>query len=176
MARVNAFLKLGREQGCSDIHLSVGQPPMLRLYGELSPIKYRNLTPEELDSLVDEILSPDQRDHFLSGEDLDFSYQHEEVGRLRVNLFRKLTGLGASFRVIAPKIPTIEQLNLPPKVNQFLHNTQGLILVTGATGTGKSTTLAAMINWINQNKRLNIITLEDPIEYVHKSQHSLCVQ
>ncbi len=176
MPRVNAFLKLGREQGCSDIHLSVGQPPMLRLYGELSPIKYRNLTPEELDSLVDEILTPNQRDYFLSGEDLDFSYQHEEVGRFRVNLFRKITGLGASFRIIAPKIPTIEQLNLPPRVNEFLHNTQGLILVTGATGTGKSTTLAAMINWINQNKRLNIITLEDPIEYVHQSQNSLCVQ
>ncbi len=174
--RVNAFLKLGREQGCSDIHLAVGQPPLLRLYGELSKIKYRDLTPEELDSLVDEILTSEQRDYFLSGEDLDFSYQHEEVGRFRVNLFRKVTGLGASFRIIAPKIPTIEQLNLPPRVNEFLYNTQGLILVTGATGTGKSTTLAAMINWINQNKRLNIITLEDPIEYVHKSQNSLCVQ
>ncbi len=176
MPRINAFLKLGREQGCSDIHLAVGAPPMLRLHGELTPIKYRELTDEELTDLVDEILTPEQRALFADGNDLDFSYEDPEVGRFRANLFHKVTGIGVTLRVIAPEIPTLSDLNLPPVVNDFLQENQGIILVTGATGTGKTTTLAAMINWLNQNRKMNIITLEDPIEYVHKSAESLVIQ
>lgn len=175
-ARINAFLKLGRQQGASDIHFAVGSPPLIRLYGELVPIKYRELTSTELDELINEVLSPLQVEQFNSGEDIDFSYQDEDIGRFRANIFHKVTGIGAAFRAIAPKIPTFADLGLPPVIEKFLHSTQGLILVTGATGTGKSTTLAAMIDWLNANRRYNIITLEDPIEYVHKSKQSLVIQ
>ena len=121
-------------------------------------------------------MTKSQKEKFRKGEDLDFSYMSEGVGRFRVNMFHKVTGIGASFRAIAPKIPSFEELGLPAVIEKFLHATQGLILVTGATGTGKSTTLAAMIDWLNSNRRYNIITLEDPVEYVHKSKQSLVIQ
>lgn len=175
-ARINAFLLLGRQQGGSDIHFAVGSPPLIRLHGELNPIKYRDLTKNELEELTHEILTPDQIEQFDHGHDLDFSYENDEVGRFRVNMFHKITGIGASFRAIAPKIPSFADLGLPPIVEKMLHASQGLILVTGATGTGKSTTLAAMIDWINAHRRFNIITLEDPIEYVHHSKQSLVIQ
>ncbi|MDH5407220.1 MAG: type IV pilus twitching motility protein PilT [Gammaproteobacteria bacterium] len=176
MPRINAFLKLGRDQGGSDIHLAVGSPPLIRLHGDLMPIKYRELSSTELEELVDEILTPEQKKMFQSGKDLDFSYDDPEVGRFRVNLFKKVNGIGASLRAIAPTIPSMKELGLPPIIEKFLHANQGIVLVTGATGTGKSTTLASMIDWLNKNRRYNIITLEDPIEYVHKSSKSLVVQ
>lgn len=176
MARIDAFLKLGREQGCSDIHLAVGMPPMIRLHGDLSAIKYRDLTREELEELIKEIVTREQYEDFNKGRDIDFSYDSEDGGRYRANLFRKISGPGAVFRVIEPTIPTLSELNLPPVVEKMLHATQGMILVTGATGTGKTTTLAAMINWLNENRRFNIITLEDPIEYIHNSKQSLVIQ
>ncbi len=176
MPRINAFLQLGRDQGGSDVHLAVGIPPMVRLHGELIPIKYRELTNEELQELVYEILTDDQKASFENGHDLDFSYEDPDVGRFRVNLFRKITGIGVTLRIIAPRIPSLHELGLPNVIETFLHETQGLILVTGATGTGKSTTLAAMIDWLNRNRKYNIITLEDPIEYVHQSRQSLMVQ
>ncbi len=176
MARLDAFLKLGREQGCSDIHLAVGTPPMIRLHGELQPIKYRDLSRDELHDLIYEILTPEQQTVFDQGEDLDMSYVDEDGGRYRVNLFRKMTGVAGVFRVIPPKIPTMAELGLPPVVEKMLHANQGLVLVTGATGTGKTTTLAAMIDWLNRNRRYNIITLEDPIEFMHESKESLVVQ
>lgn len=176
MPRINAFLQLGREQGCSDVHLAVGLPPLLRRLGELEPVKFRELTADELENLLREILSPKQKSALEAGKDLDFSYESEEVGRFRVNVFRKVTGLGATFRVIPPRIPNLMDLGLPPVVAKLLLVNQGLILVTGATGTGKSTTLASMINMINNSRRLNIITLEDPVEFVHASNQSLVVQ
>jgi twitching motility protein PilT len=176
MTRLDAFLQLGREQGCSDIHLAVGLPPLLRMYGELTPVTYRSLGPEELQGLLDEILNDNQRADFASGKDLDFSYTSEGAGRFRVNLFRKLGGVGATFRVIPSQIPSLESLGLPPAVTSLTQHNQGLVLVTGAAGTGKSTTLAAMIDHLNRTRRLNIITLEDPIEFVHASQMSLVVQ
>lgn len=175
-ARINAFLKLAREQGASDIHLSVGMPPLIRLQGELTAIKYRELSKTELDELLKEILSAEQLNEYNDGEDLDLSYENDEVGRFRVNLFRKLTGPGAAFRAIAPKIPSLDDLLLPPSVEKLLAHHQGLILVTGATGTGKTTTLASMIDYLNSQRKLNIITLEDPIEFVHKSKESLVIQ
>lgn len=176
MARLDAFLQLGREQSCSDVHLAVGRPPMLRMYGELIAVKYRNLRDEELQTLVDEILTDSQRATFGSGKDLDFSYAGDGVGRFRVNLFRKLGGIGATFRVIPAEIPSLDSLGLPPAVKSLTLHHQGLVLVTGAAGTGKSTTLAAMIDHLNSTQRLNIITLEDPVEFVHKSKMSLVVQ
>ena len=176
MARIDAFLKLGTQQGCSDVHLAVGVPPMLRLYGDLLPIKFRELRAVELEGYIAEILTQSQNDHFARGHDLDFSYVSAEGGRFRVNVFRKDTGIGATFRSIPSAVPTLEKLALPPVVTKLCDFHQGMVLVTGSTGTGKSTTLAAMIDHLNQTRRLNIISLEDPIEFVHPSKNSQVIQ
>jgi twitching motility protein PilT len=149
---------------------------MLRLRGDLLPIKFRDLSPAELESYVTEILTPTQNKVFRDGHDLDFSYVSSDGGRFRVNVFRKETGPGAVFRFIPAEVPTIESLGLPPIVKQFCDHHQGMVLVTGATGTGKSTTLAAMIDFLNSTRKMNIISLEDPIEFVHQCKNSQIVQ
>lgn len=176
MARLDAFLKLGREQGCSDVHLAVGLPPMLRMSGDLMPIKFRDIEERELSSYLVEILTPSQKSHYKSGGDLDFSYNAEDVGRFRANYFHKSTGPGAVFRYIPPQVPSFNTLGLPPVVENLIDHQQGMILVTGATGTGKSTTLAAIIDHLNRTRSLNIICIEDPIEFIHASQKSQVIQ
>jgi len=176
MARIDAFLKLGLAQGCSDIHLAVGVPPMLRMNGDLKPIKFRDLGDTELEAYIDEILSKNQKEQFNQGNDVDFSYVSEDNARFRVNLFRKATGIGATFRFIPSEVPTLDKLKLPPIITKLCDNHQGMVLVTGSTGTGKSTTLAAMIHHLNQTRKLNIITLEDPIEFVHVPDQSQIIQ
>jgi twitching motility protein PilT len=176
MARIDAFLKLGMAQGCSDLHLAVGVPPMLRMHGDLVPIKFRELGEAELDGYITEVLSQTQVATLRHGHDLDFAYVSSDGGRFRANVFRKETGLGAVFRTIPTKMPSIDQLNLPPIVRKLCDYHQGMILVTGATGTGKSTTLAAMIDHLNSTRALNIISLEDPIEFVHRSKTSQVIQ
>jgi twitching motility protein PilT len=176
MARIDAFLKLGLAQGCSDVHLAVGVPPMLRMHGELMPIKFRDLGDTELESYVAEILTTAQKKRFEAGNDLDFSYVSEDGGRFRVNVFRKETGIGATFRFIPGDIPSLESLGLPDVVRRLCDHHQGMILVTGSTGTGKSTTLAAMIDYLNSTRNANIISLEDPIEFVHRSKQSQIIQ
>jgi twitching motility protein PilT len=176
LARIDAFLKLGTQQGCSDVHLAVGVPPMLRMHGDLLPIKFRELRASELESYIAEILTRSQTETFARGTDLDFSYVSAEGGRFRVNVYRKETGIGATFRTIPATVPTLEKLALPPIVTKLCDFHQGMVLVTGSTGTGKSTTLAAMIDHLNQTRRLNIISLEDPIEFVHPSKNSQVIQ
>ena len=176
MARIDAFLKLGLAQGCSDVHLAVGVPPMLRMNGDLMPIKFRDLSENELETYLLEILTNKQKDRLSEGHDLDFSYVGEESGRFRVNIFRKATGIGAVFRSIPSDVPTLEQLHVPPILKKFCDYHQGMVLVTGSTGTGKSTTLAAMIDYINESRNMNIISLEDPIEFVHPSKQSQVIQ
>ena len=176
MPRIDAFLKLGLAQGCSDVHLAVGVPPMLRMNGDLMPIKFRELSDTELESYVMEILTDSQKGTFESGRDLDFSYVGEDGGRFRVNLFRKDTGVGAVFRHIPNEVPTLEKLKVPPVIRDFCDYHQGMVLVTGSTGTGKSTTLAAMIDHLNKTRSLNIISLEDPIEFVHPSKNCQVIQ
>jgi twitching motility protein PilT len=176
LARIDAFLKLGTQQGCSDVHLAVGVPPMLRMHGDLMPIKFRDLRASELDGYIAEILTRSQAEHFAKGQDLDFSYVSAEGGRFRVNVYRKETGIGATFRAIPSEVPSLEKLALPPAVTKLCDFHQGMILVTGSTGTGKSTTLAAMIDHLNQTRKLNIISLEDPIEFVHRSKNSQVIQ
>ncbi|MEE4185453.1 MAG: type IV pilus twitching motility protein PilT [Gammaproteobacteria bacterium] len=176
MARIDAFLKLGLTQNCSDIHLAVGVPPMLRMHGDLLPIKFRDLGEQELEGYVAEIMTQSQQKRFAQGVDLDFSYVSEDNARYRVNLFRKATGVGACFRFIPTEVPSLESLNMPPVLRRLCDHHQGMVLVTGSTGTGKSTTLAAMIDYLNRNRSLNIISLEDPIEFVHQSYKSQVVQ
>src|SRR5512143_571263 len=176
MARIDAFLKLGMAQGCSDIHLAVGVPPMLRLHGDLMPIKFRDLGDQELEGYVEEILSESQKERFRRREDIDFSYVSGDGGRFRVNVYHKATGVGATFRNIPSVIPSLDSLGLPSVIQKFCDLHPGMVLVTGSTGTGKSTTLAAMIDHINTTSSSNIISLEDPIEFVHSSKRSQVVQ
>ncbi len=176
MARIDAFLKLGLAQGCSDIHLAVGVPPMLRMNGDLMPIKFRDLSDAELETYIREILTSNQAEQLNQGLDLDFSYVADEGARFRVNVFRKATGPGAVFRYIPGDVPTLDQLNMPPIMKDFCDYHQGMVLVTGSTGTGKTTTLAAMIDHLNATRSLNIISLEDPIEFVHPSKESQVIQ
>ena len=176
MPRIDAFLKLGNNQSCSDLHLAVGVPPMLRMNGDLLPIRFRDLAAAELESYVGEILTRNLADRFRAGHDVDFSYVSEDGGRFRVNVFRKDSGVGAVFRSIPAEVPSLDSLQLPPIVKSLCDYHQGMILVTGSTGTGKSTTLAAMIDLLNTTRSLNIISLEDPIEFVHRSKKSQVVQ
>ena len=176
MARIDAFLKLGTDQGCSDIHFSVGLPPLLRMHGDLMPIKFRDLSQAELEGYIVEIVSKTNQERLRKGHDVDFSYVSTNGGRFRVNVFRKDTGVGATFRAIPADPPTLDRLALPPIVKKLCDYHQGQILVTGSTGTGKSTTLAAMIDHLNSTRKLNIISLEDPIEFVHKSKGSQIIQ
>jgi len=176
LARIDAFLKLGTQQGCSDVHLAVGVPPMLRMFGDLMPIKFRDLRAAELEGYIAEILTRSQAEHFNSGNDLDFSYVSTDGGRFRVNVYRKETGVGATFRSIPSDVPNLERLALPAIVTKLCDYHQGMVLVTGSTGTGKSTTLAAMIDHLNTTRRVNIISLEDPVEFVHRSKQSQVIQ
>ena len=176
MARIDAFLKLGTDQGCSDIHFAVGLPPLLRMHGDLMPIKFRDLSQAELEGYIVEIVSKPNQDRLRKGHDVDFSYVSSNGGRFRVNVFRKDTGIGATFRAIPADPPSLDKLGLPPVVKKLCDHHQGMILVTGSTGTGKSTTLAAMIDHLNSTRKLNIISLEDPIEFVHKSKGSQIIQ
>jgi len=149
---------------------------MLRMHGDLLPIKFRDLRPGELEGYVTEILTRSQQEVLAKGLDLDFSYVSAEGGRFRVNIYRKETGMGATFRAIPQEVPSLEKLALPPIVTKLCDFHQGMILVTGSTGTGKSTTLAAMIDHLNTTRKLNIISLEDPIEFVHRSKNSQVIQ
>ena len=129
MARIDAFLKLGLAQGCSDVHLAVGVPPMLRMNGDLMPIKFRQLSDTELETYIIEILTAKQKERLEEGHDLDFSYVGEESGRFRVNVFRKETGIGAVFRHIPGTVPTLDELNVPQILKKFCDYHQGLSLI-----------------------------------------------
>jgi len=176
MPRIDAFLKLGREQDCSDIHLTVGMPPLVRLDGELIPVKYRDLTREETASIIEEVLDARQLEELEAKGAVDLSYAAEGVGRFRINVVNQLRGTSAVCRVIPSKVPTLDQLGLPAAIPRFTQVKSGLILVTGTAGTGKSTTLAAMIHEINRTRHLNIITLEDPVEFIHEDLKSMVTQ
>jgi twitching motility protein PilT len=175
-ARIDAFLQLGREQNASDLHLAVGMPPVLRVYGDVQPVRYRDLSVNESRSLIFEILSEQQKARFEAGHDLDFSYSPVEGERYRFSVFRKMGNLAAVARIVPKGVPSLDELGLPAVVKRLAEAHQGLLLVTGATGTGKSTTLGAIIDHLNSTRKLNIITLEDPVEFVHQSKKSLIVQ
>lgn len=168
MPAIDALFDAMLAKGASDLHLSVGYPPMLRLRGELSPLEAPALDPERMRSLLYEILEPEQRQRFESELDLDFAYALGSRARFRANYLWKTTGPGAVFRVIPTTILSAEQLGLPPSILSLADRRAGLVLVTGPTGSGKSTTLAAMISHINHARDGHILTVEDPVEFVHE--------
>jgi len=176
MARIDEILRQMMERDASDLHLTSGSAPYLRVHGEMVRLNYKDLTPEVCQALLFEILSASQRENFLETWDLDCSYSLKGVGRFRVNVFRQRQGVGAVFRRIPESIKTIQELGLPPNITNLLDVSEGLILVTGPTGSGKSTTLAALIHTINTGRRAHIITIEDPIEFVHYNKNSLINQ
>ena len=176
MARIDEILNQMMEREASDLHITSGSAPYLRVHGEMVKLNYKDLTPEVCQALLFEILSATQRESFLETWDLDCSYSLKGVGRFRVNVFRQRQGVGAVFRLIPESIKTIQELGLPPNIVNLLDVSEGLILVTGPTGSGKSTTLASLIHTINTDRRAHIITIEDPIEFVHHNKNSLINQ
>lgn len=170
MAKIDAFFKLMHEQGASDLHLVSGSQPILRIRGDMERIKYDVLDNDTLRSMLYEITVEEKIKAFEETGDLDFAYEIPGLARYRANYFMQKNGIGAVFREIPSEIWTIEQLNLPPILKKLALLNKGMVLVTGPTGSGKSTTLAAIINHANLNRRDHIITIEDPIEFVHQSQ------
>ncbi|MNJ91125.1 Twitching mobility protein [compost metagenome] len=176
MATIDELFKLMVEQGASDLHITSGASPFLRLHGNMVPLNYRELTNQDVQGLIFEILSEKQKKAFVEKWELDLAYTLAGVGRFRCNVFMQRKGLGAVFRVIPEKIKTAQELGVPPSVMDMIDCDRGLILVTGPTGSGKSTTLAAMIHQINMTREAHIITVEDPIEFVHPNIKSLVNQ
>ncbi|MBT3312964.1 MAG: Flp pilus assembly complex ATPase component TadA, partial [Desulfobacteraceae bacterium] len=170
MAEIDAFFKLMHEQGASDLHLSSGQQPALRLNGDIERIKYEVLTSDKLRGLLYEITSQEKIKIFEETGDVDFGYEITGMARYRANYFMQKSGVSAVFREIPSKILTVEQLGLPSVISKLAELPRGLVLVTGPTGSGKSTTLAAIIDQANRIRKDHIITVEDPIEFVHRSQ------
>ena len=176
MARIDAILKLVKQQGASDLHLTTGSPPMVRINGEIVPVPYEQLTSEVIRVLLFELMDAELRARFERERDVDFSYEVPGVLRLRCNIYEQSRGMAGAFRLLSDRILTLEQLGLPPHVARFTELNRGLVLVTGPPGTGKSSTLAAMIDHINRHQPKHILTLEDPIEYRHPNQRSLVTQ
>ena len=161
----------------SDLHIQVGLPPMIRVDSALSAVSgATSLTEEHVEALIYSVLDDEQKQILLKDKEYDFSFSFGDLGRFRVNAFHERGNLAAAFRLIPTQIPSIEQLGLPPVINKFAEYPRGLVLVTGPTGSGKSTSLAALINKINFEQSKHIITIEDPIEYTHASKKSIIVQ
>lgn len=170
MAKIDAFFKLMNEQGASDLHLTAGLPPALRLRGEIERIKYKELSNDDLRGMLYEITPEDKIKVFEETGDVDFGYEIPGLARYRANFFMQKNGVGAVFREIPSTILSAEQLGLPPVIPKLASLPRGLVLVTGPTGSGKSTTLAAIIDVANDVRKDHIITVEDPIEFVHQSK------
>jgi len=176
MAKIDALFKMMQQQGASDLHISTGTPPILRLHGEMVRVKSPNLTHDQAQALLFEILDDEQVEQFEETRDLDFAYSLPGLARFRGNILDTHRGIAGVFRLIPSEILTAEQLNLPEGVLKMTRFNKGLVLVTGPTGSGKSTTLAAMIDLINSTRKEHILTLEDPLEFIHENKLSLLNQ
>ncbi len=170
MAKIDAFFKLMNDQGASDLHLISGSQPILRVHGDLERVKYKILENDELKTMLYEIAPENKIKVFEETGDVDFAYEIPNLARYRANFFQQKWGIGAVFREIPSDILTAEQLGLPDVITKLSMLHKGMVLVTGPTGSGKSTTLAAMMDYVNKNKKSHILTVEDPVEFVHKSQ------
>jgi twitching motility protein PilT len=180
MKAIDKFIVKMIEMGGSDLHLSSGNPPMVRTQGELELMDHPALPPHEVRAMAMEILNAREQNLFSEYHHVDFIYEMNDTDakfhRFRSNLFTQKNGLNIVLRGIPKTVPTLESLNLPPSLEKFTHHHHGLVLVTGPSGCGKTATLAALINLINQEKSLHIITIEDPIEYIHPNKRSLVIQ
>ena len=176
MAQIDAFFKLMNDQGASDLHLISGQQPVLRIQGDLERVKYKLLDNDELKGMLYEIAPEEKVKVFEETGDVDFAYEIPDLARYRANFFEQEFGVGAVFREIPSSVLTCEQLGLPPVVRRLATLPRGLVLVTGPTGSGKSTTLAAIIDEANRTRKDHILTVEDPIEFIHKSEKAIVNQ
>lgn len=167
------LLRLAYEQKASDIHITVNSPAMFRLHGEMKPVNGNALTAYDTMELAKQLMSGEQYESFVEKGDLDFAYGIQGVSRYRINAYKQKGNVSLTIRLIPQAIPAMEQLGLPPVAQEFANKPQGLLLVTGPTGSGKSTTLAAIVDYINRSRSEHIITLEDPIEFVH--EHKKCI-
>ena len=176
MARLDELLRQMKLEGASDLHLTSGSAPYMRINGEMVKLKYRTVSAETCEGLIFEILNEKQRELFKENWDLDLSYPLSGVGRFRVNVFMQRNGISGVLRLIPEDIKTISELDLPEQLASLIDSSEGLVLVTGPTGSGKSTTLASLIHTINREHQAHIITVEDPIEFVHENQSCLISQ
>ncbi|MDT8342357.1 MAG: type IV pilus twitching motility protein PilT [Longimicrobiales bacterium] len=176
MAQIDQFLKVLVERDGSDLHLTTGSPPVMRVHGNLQRFKFRELTPRDMETLVYEIMEEEWRMRFLETQEYDFAYEIEGLARFRANVFWQRKGLGCVLRTIPSTIMNAEQLGFPDAIRKFCMLTRGLVLVTGPTGSGKSTTLAAMVDLINETRQDHILTIEDPIEFTHPNKNCLVNQ
>lgn len=177
MVDIRDLLQKVIENQASDLHLTVGAAPVLRVDGEIKPVTgYDPLAPTDVEKLIFSILSPEQKEMLMMDKELDFSFAYGDVSRFRVNAFHQRGYLAAALRLIPFKIPTLDELNLPPNLYDFCSLPQGFVLITGPTGHGKSTTIAALLNHINETRNVHIVTIEDPIEYIYPHRKSLVDQ
>jgi twitching motility protein PilT len=173
---ITELLTFAHRSGASDVHLTSGEPPRVRIHGDMKRLEHAALSAEQVHNMVFDIMSDALRRSFQETNDVDFSFELGDIARFRVNVFRGRRGEGAVFRTIPTNVMTIEDLGLPPILKELCDKEKGLILVTGPTGSGKSTTLAAMIDYINESLEGHILTIEDPIEFVHHSKKCLINQ
>ena len=176
MAALDELLKLTKQHNASDLHLTSGSPPYLRITGAMVRLNYKSVSAEVCQGLLFEILTERQRESFQETMELDFGHSVRGIGRFRVNVFMQRNGIGAVFRLIPEHIRTIPELGLPEQLLDLIDVSEGLVVVTGPTGSGKSTTLASMIHTINTQHRAHIITIEDPVEFIHQNAQSLINQ
>lgn len=175
MESIQQLLCLAVDKNASDLHISVGSPPVFRIYGELVPYGSEKLIAEQTENMARALLD-NRWDEFIEQKELDFAYEIKDGSRFRLNIFQQKGSVSLAARVIPKEVPTIEALDLPLTLQKFMQRPHGLVLVTGPTGSGKSTTLASMIDYVNRTANKHIITLEDPIEYVHEHEMSIVQQ
>src|SRR5881628_2913952 len=176
MASLDRFLSVIVKHGGSDLHIGEGEPPKMRMHGDIMPIRKDPVTREEAVQMMREVCGPHNWEIFEQHGDLDFAYEMDAASRFRSNYFKQSNGYGAAFRLIPTKIATLEELGIPVVVKQFAHLRVGLVLVTGPTGSGKTTTQAALVDYINQNSSKHVVTIEEPIEFVHDNKRSTITQ
>lgn len=174
---INELLKFSTKSGASDLHLSVGSPPMVRVHGRMRRINLpEKLTDQDLQDMILSVLDDDKMERFKKYKEIDFSKEIKGLARFRVNVFEQIRGVSAVFRTIPEEVFGFEELGLPEPLKKLSLKEKGLILLTGPTGSGKSTTLAAMVDYINENRECHIITIEDPVEFFHQTKHCLINQ
>jgi len=176
MVSIAEILKTAKVAGASDVHLTVGIPPKMRVNGDLIDMNYPKLLPPDTEAVLEEVMSAKQKELFAERGEYDMSFAIRELGRYRVNVFRQRGSVAMAFRLVGTQVPSPEELGIPESVIDLSQRKRGLVLVTGPTGSGKSTTLAAIVDKINKTRDAHVITLEDPIEYLHQHQMSMVNQ